>query len=530
MDNADRERQFAAQGDYLLATLTGALSSGESPSPGTLTRDASPAPPTYIVWRTDAGGFPRFGATSWAAFTGRDPKELASDPAAWLDTVHPDDRAHIVEAWNVSVATGELFSAPHRLRRYDGAWRLMYSRMAPWRDEDGRIREWIGLETDETDAATAYEASQRAQHQVLLLLNNIPDAAWFADLEGRFLAVNDELARRAGRPASEIVGRSVGEIWGSELAAIQRAQDQEVIALRRRLVFEREVMRADGSTQYFEVVKAPCYDPAGQIVGSVGLERDVTAQRRLEAQLRQAQKMEALGQLAAGVAHDFNNLLMAILGNVGLLRARLEPGSPEDVDAEEIHDAAKRGADLTRQLLVLSRKPTARTDPVDVNAVVRDAERLLRRLAGDRVMLQVGLAAPPAVVLGDAGQLGQVLINLVVNARDALADRPNGTITITVEHHHLTEAEVLGRGLAGALLEPGDYVMLSVQDTGTGMDAATQARMFDPFFTTKPEGLGTGLGLAVVYEIITRARGALGVESTEGAGSVLTVYLPALTE
>jgi PAS domain S-box-containing protein len=261
-------------------------------------------------------------------------------------------------------------------------------------------------------------------------------------------------------------------------------------------------------------------DAFGEPVRLVGVALDVTARRELESQLRHVQKMESVGRLAGGIAHDFNNLLTAITGHGDLLAQSLEPDDPLQVDVAAINAAAGRAATLTRQLLAYGRQSLMRPEPVDLNAVVADIEPMLRRLIGEDVELRTELAPDLNWVQADVGQLDQVILNLVVNARDALTD--GGSIVLSTANVELTEAELEEH--PGA--REGRYVTISVTDTGIGIDEATRGRIFEPYFTTKDRGRGTGLGLATVLGIIEQSGGHIDVDSSVGAGSTFRVFLP----
>jgi signal transduction histidine kinase len=270
----------------------------------------------------------------------------------------------------------------------------------------------------------------------------------------------------------------------------------------------------------FDVWYSPVRDESGTITTVIGVAADVTAKVALEGQLRQAQKMEAVGRLAGGIAHDFNNLLTAILSYVDFLLVSLGADHPARDDAEEVRKAAVKAADLTRQLLAFSRRQVLQPKLLDLNAIVIEMERLLRRLIGEDVVLYTDLAHPLGAVRADPSQLEQVIVNLAVNARDAM---PHGG-TLTIETAETDAEEVRGHGQAA--VEPGRYVMLRIRDTGLGMDAGTRAHLFEPFFTTKEQGRGTGLGLATVYGIVKQSGGYIWVESEPGRGSMFTVHLP----
>ena len=251
-----------------------------------------------------------------------------------------------------------------------------------------------------------------------------------------------------------------------------------------------------------------------------GFVRDITERRALEEQLRQSQKLEAIGRLAGGVAHDFNNILMSIMGAADLLLMQLAPDDPARGEATEIKQAVERGAALTRQLLAFSRRQATRPRLFELGDVVRGMDTMLRRLIGPEIEFEIVVPAEPLSIVADSGQIEQVVMNLVVNARDAMPD--GGRVTVRLDEIELDDAA------AAALVEgrAGRYARLSVADTGTGMDDATRARLFEPFFTTKEQGKGTGLGLSIVYGIVKQSSGYITVVSEPGRGATFLIHLP----
>jgi len=367
------------------------------------------------------------------------------------------------------------------------------------------------------------------------LIDHLPDSIYVKELDGRFALVNSAGLRHLGvdKP-EEAVGKTDFDFFPEELAAHYRADEQAIIESGEPLLsHEERTVDAAGNMRWFSTSKVPVRDGSGNIVGLVGMNRDITerkladelrqkaAQERelLEAELRQAQKLEAVGRLAGGVAHDFNNLLTAILGYSDLILQRMANSeSPIRRDAEEIKSAAEKAEALTRHLLAFSRRRGIETQSVDLNEVVSDMDRLLRRLIGADVEFVTVLTPEPARVDGDRSQLEQVLVNFVVNARDAMPE--GGKLVIETQ-----KTELAGSGGPRGLA-PGRYVVLSVRDSGVGMDSATQARIFEPFFTTKEVGEGTGLGLSSVWGIVEQAGGRVLVESGLGAGTAFTIHLP----
>ena len=275
-----------------------------------------------------------------------------------------------------------------------------------------------------------------------------------------------------------------------------------------------------GATRPVEHSAAPIHGGAGKVRGSIAVFRDVGERRQFEEQLRQSQKMEALGRLASGVAHDFNNLLTVIGGHAELIAGAADAPAPLRSSAETIRSAFEQATRLTRQLLVFGRRQPVQPRSLDLNRVLGNLEPMLRSLAGDRVSLTTDFEERLGLVHADTGQLEQVIVNLVVNARDAMPD--GGAITVRTRNAHLTVAPASEPGT----FRPGAYVALEIADTGAGMDEKTRARIFEPFFTTKVAGKGTGLGLAIVYGIVAQCGGHIQVSSQPGRGSTFTIHLP----
>jgi len=355
---------------------------------------------------------------------------------------------------------------------------------------------------------------------------NAKDAIYVHDLNGHYIMVN-----KAGE---ELIGYSRDEILQMRISdVVPRSYLDEIHArLKMKLtdhsltIYEVEAIRKDGSRVPIEVSSRLIYEN-GVPVAVQGSARDITERKRAEEalrasqfQLQQSQKLEAIGQLAGGVAHDFNNMLTAIIGYTDLSLRRVGLENPIRRNLEETKKAAERAASLVRQLLAFSRKQILEPKVLDLNDVVKDMEKMLTRLIGENIKLATKLTDDLGSVKADPCQVEQIIVNLVVNARDAM---PRGG-KVTIETANITfDHQTVLRHIS---VKPGEYVMLAVSDTGSGMDQETQRRIFEPFFTTKDVGKGTGLGLSTVYGIVKQSGGNIWVYSEPGLGTMFKVYLP----
>ena len=330
---------------------------------------------------------------------------------------------------------------------------------------------------------------------------------------------NEGFTRITGYRRDEVIGKNCRILQGNETAPEAVAAIEEANRQAKPCFVEIQNYRKDGSPFWNALSHAPIFED-GRLTHFVSVHTDITASKHLELQLRQSQKMEAVGHLAGGVAHDFNNLLTIINGCCELLHTTALPEDAKQL-VEEVNKAGERAATLTRQLLAFSRKTVLQSRVLSLNELVTDFQTLLGRLIGEDVRLVTEFRADPATVQVDPGQMEQVLMNLVVNARDAMPQ--GGLLTISTRDVFLDDAYV--RNYAD--VRPGRYVLLAVADTGCGMDTATLGHIFEPFFTTKPVGSGTGLGLAMVYGIIKASGGHAAVESEPGHGTTFNLFLPA---
>jgi two-component system, cell cycle sensor histidine kinase and response regulator CckA len=412
---------------------------------------------------------------------------------------------------------GEVFTEPelHR-RRADGSPIVVSVSTSPLRRPDGAIYGIMSILMD----VTKQKAAEESRARLTMAVAQAGESIVITDTRGTIQYVNPAFERITGYDQMEVIGQTPSILKSGRHDAAFYGNLWET--LRRGEAWRGTFLdkRKDGTLFEEDAVISPVRDPSGQVVNYVAVKRDVTEVRRMEERLRQSQKMEAVGRLAGGVAHDFNNLLTAISGYSDLLIHRLPDGSTLRRDVEEIRKAGDRAAALTRQLLAFSRRQVLQPKVLDLNAVVTNMGQMLRRLIGEDIELSTDLSPSLSRVNADPGQIEQVIVNLAVNARDAMPD--GGRITIAT-----TDAE-LSPAYAAAYPEvhPGPHVLLSVADTGQGMSDETQTHLFEPFFTTKEGGKGTGLGLATVYGIVQQSGGHIRVNSAADRGSTFLIYLP----
>jgi PAS domain S-box-containing protein len=352
------------------------------------------------------------------------------------------------------------------------------------------------------------------------VIENAVDAIGIVDRQGKFIMWNRRAEEIFGYAASDMKGNSFVHVY-----ADKRELERMLAVLKRDGVvreYEMATLKKDGHTVPMELSIKLLKDEAGATMGSVCVARDLTEKKSMEAQLLHAVKMEAVGTLSGGIAHDFNNLLQAIHGYAELLLFDREPDGDGYAELREIVQAARKGGDLTRQLLTFSRKVQSELRPVDLNQEVRKAATLLGRTLPKMIRIELRLEPGVRTVSGDPNQIEQILVNFALNARDAMPD--GGSLTIGTGNVTLDEEFCRSHPEVKA----GEHVLLSMSDTGLGMDEETLLHIFDPFFTTKEVGKGTGLGLSTVYGIVKNHRGHIECESVPGVGTTFNVYLPAV--
>ena len=481
------------------------------------TADSAPA----ILWTTDPSGACTYLSRQWYELTGQTPDQGLG--FGWTDAVHPDDREPSAAIFTKANERRVPFELDYRLRRHDGVYLWAVDAGQPWFSQAGEFLGYVGSVLDISERKAAEEALRQSEERLQRVTATSPAILYTLVPDGNAMRttwVSDNIEDILGYPVAEAV---VAGWWFDKLhpadldAAVAR---QETLFRVGSLTHEYRLRHKDGTYRWIrDQLRVVAGSEAGDIE-VVGSWMDATEFRQMEDQFHQAQKMEAVGRLAGGIAHDFNNVLTVVEGFAHILLEDVDETHPHRHDIREIVTASERGSRLVRQLLEFSRQQVVQPELVDLNALVTGMEGMLRRLIDDDVELATHLDPAAGWVRADRGQLEQVLLNLVINARDAVAGQ--GRITVSTEATYAT----VGAASAHADGAPGSHVMLSVCDTGCGMERELQEKIFEPFFTTKEQGKGSGLGLSIVYGIVRQSGGNLGVESTPGVGSTFTVCLP----
>lgn len=380
----------------------------------------------------------------------------------------------------------------------------------------------LALLTANTELKKAEEALRYERNLLYALMDNQPDRIFFKDAEGRYIKISKQETQVLGLASpAEAIGKTLADFRPGEATQRIMETDREIIRTGRPVLAQiQERLGSDGTTVWESVSKAPIRNHEDQNVGIVGIIRDITSLIEMQQHLQYVSKMDAVGRLAGGVAHDFNNLLQAILGFTELLLADTPEQSPQYGDLKQIERAAGRAVGLTRQLLTFSRKQRINLQTLDINHAIHATEKLLRRLLGENVTLTLKLSSATGTVLADAAQLEQVLMNLAVNAKDAMPE--GGHLKISTEPVTLLEEDTVRIPESYA----GEFVCITVSDTGCGIPPEIMHHLFEPFFTTKERGKGTGLGLSVIYGIVKQCRGWINVYTASGKGTTFKIYLP----
>jgi PAS domain S-box-containing protein len=455
---------------------------------------------------------------------GRSRESLYERADSYLDCIHPEDSGR-VRAVVERLRQGENRDDQYRVVRADGSIRWVRDRAFAVKDENAVVQRLVGIAEDITERKHAEEQLRRQLDFTEAITTSLGEGVYALDSMGQVTFVNPAAETALGWKKEELLGRKMHEVihfqyQDGKPRPVADCPLLRVLAAGGVVEIEDDVFtRKDGSIFHVSYTSAPIINE-GEIAGVVMAFRDITERKTLEEKFRQSQKMEAVGRLAGGIAHDFNNILTAITGYSDLSLRRLEENSSLRRNIEEIRKAAERAANLTRQLLAFSRQQMLQPKVLNLNDVVSDMDKMLRRLIGEDIDLMCISERELGCVKADPGQIEQVIMNLVVNSRDAMPR--GGKLTIETKNIYLDDVYASQH----VSVEPGAYVMLMISDTGCGMNQETQARIFEPFFTTKELGKGTGLGLSTVYGIVKQSGGYVWVYSEVGSGTTFKIYLP----
>ncbi|MBZ5539578.1 MAG: PAS domain S-box protein [Acidobacteriia bacterium] len=470
----------------------------------------------------DMEGHRIYNSLAYQKVLGYSPEELRASSS--FAQIHPEDQERVRGAAEEARLTGQGKTLEYRIRHKDGTWRMLESTSSVIRNVKGEPVQLVIVNRDISERKRAEEALRLSEASFRAVVEDAPYGIYRASMGGQLLQVNPALQTMLGyaSPSELLQANLASDIYrcpeeyqrlNELLAGAEEMKDVEV-----------EWKRKDGAPITVRCSGRRLKDANGVPAHIEAFAEDVTEKRVLERQLRMAQKMEAIGRLSGGIAHDFNNLLGVIIGYSQVLKRELGAGSPLYEHTVEVEKAGQRAATLTRQLLAFSRQQVLTPAVLNLNALFSDMEKMLPRLLGEDIEVTTALDPGLGCVKADQGQIEQVVMNLAVNARDAM--QQGGQLKIETANAEFDEAYV--RQHPGA--KRGHYIMLSVTDTGVGIDAETQVHIFEPFFTTKELGKGTGLGLSTVYGVVKQSGGYITVESAPGKGASFKVYLPRIEE
>jgi len=477
-----------------------------------------------VLWTSDENGHTSFISSNVEQVYGYTPKEiLKAGDRLWFGRIHREDLESVKAEYEAMIERGKPFDVEYRIQRQDGDWIWLHDRATRSHEIEGKLRV-DGVFLDVTKRKLAEEELHQYEH----IVSNATDMLALVDQHYVYLAANAAYLQAFDKTSDEVIGRTVAEVFGEEFfSTVIKPRAERCLAgehIRYQDWFDFPV----AGRKYMDIAYSPYLGPDTDPWGFVVAGRDITRQKQaeeerdnLEEQLRQAQKMEAVGQLAGGIAHDFNNILTAVMGNAEMLKMDLPAESKQETFTDEIIRGAARAAALTRQLLAFARKGKRQVTPVDIHNIVHQTVKMLTHSIDRRIEIHLELHASESTVMGDPAQLQNALLNLGVNARDAMGD--GGTLTYATGDVTLSKTECDKHPYE---LTPGNFLEIRITNTGIGMDRQTQERIFEPFFTTKEVGKGTGLGLAGVYGCVRSHDGSVSVSSQPGRGTTFTILLP----
>ncbi len=451
---------------------------------------------------------------------GLEPDQAVRGKWAGLELLNPDDAVRVEQRFAEALDSAASFDEIYRIKTPDGIEKIVHGRGEVFFDQTDRPARMAGTAIDITLQKATEQAVWDSEKQLRLVTDALPTPILYVDTEGKYKFANRSAEELVNMPASSIVGMNQREILGEEIYGDLQPHITAVLSGEPQN-FKTRLTYPDGIKRDMELTYVPHFGEHGEVMGYFTLGVDVTERNELEERLRQAQKMEAVGQLTGGVAHDFNNILAIIIGNLGLIEDGAGMISQPDREAISVTlRAALRGAELTHRLLAFSRQQPLDARTIQINETLPQFCLLAERMLGEDITIELTLAADLWSIMVDAGQLENALLNLATNARDAMPG--GGKLTIEATNQFLANDNPSNI----ETLDPGDYVMIAVKDSGTGMESESLKRAFEPFFTTKDVGMGSGLGLSMVFGFARQSRGHVSIESRDGEGTTVKIYLP----
>ncbi|MBD3268145.1 PAS domain S-box protein [bacterium] len=472
------------------------------------------------VWVIDKQGYTDFVTPRMAELLGYKPDEILKKHV--FDFIPPEDIS-LCQEYLKRREKGIQEVHDFVFVRKDGSKINALVATTPIIDENGQYNGAIAGILDITERKMAERKLQQSEALHQSLVENLPLFVFRKDVEGRFTFMNSNMCQSLGKPQKDILGKTDYDFYPAELADKYHKDDLQVIQTGRVIELEETNKSFDGTEIQVNVVKSPIFDANDRVIGIQGISWDITEKKKLQEQLLQSQKMEAIGKLAGGVAHDFNNILMVIKSYSDFAFNQLPDHSNMRNDIQEIKNAGERASALTRQLLAFSRRQVVQPEAVHLKDILENMDKMLRRLIGEDIHFKTQCDPDVGLIKIDPGQIEQIIMNIVVNARDAM---PNGG-ELTIEIHNANFHRPYHNHLN--TIPPGDYVLLEIRDTGVGIDEESQQKIFDPFYTTKKTGKGTGLGLSTVYGIVQQNNGYISLKSSRGQETTFSIYFPLLS-